>query len=224
MISLNWDINFEKVILKRNPTVPMTNYYGEGIFNLLPSDQKREPYNPLVNILKPHGSLNWLIPTGAQGGYGRSLEISKENPPEAHPGSHLRILDRMPVEFGPEYQCFLIPPVPDKAAVKEFSRLFWRIKEAIWNDISAKIREYAITSRTLVIIGYSFPFEDEHIKNLFVANNLFKNVWVLDTSEEVSKRIERYFPEAKTVFKKDGFAEIRNWPYVGEGFKPSRSE
>lgn len=217
VISLNWDINFEKLILKENPKVPMAHYYGECIFNLMPPDQKNEPYNPIIDILKPHGSLNWLIPTGTQGTYGHLREDLSEALPG---GSHLRVLDRTPVEFGCEYQCFLIPPLPDKAAVEEFSGLFWTLKEAIWNDISAKIREYAMNSRILVIIGYSFPPEDKHIKNLF-RNNRFERIIVFDKSEAIFNRIKKSFPDAKAEFKKGGFADIMNWS-VGEGFKPSR--
>jgi hypothetical protein len=50
----------------------------------------------------------------------------------------------------------LIPPVPDKVAVERFSGLFWKIKEAVWNVISAKIREYAINSRVLLLLDILF--------------------------------------------------------------------
>lgn len=222
VISLNWDINFETVLIKKNPTIPMANYYGECVFNLLPPDQKSEPYNPLVNILKPHGSLNWLIPTGIQTGFSQSLEVFKENPPELRPGSHLRVLDGMPLEFNAEYQCYLIPPVPDRAAVNGYSGLFWTIKEAIKKDIFARIKEYSKNTRTLVIIGYSFPPEDEHIKNLFTINR-FENVWVLGRSRETFTRIKGDFPDSKCTFFKKGFADILKWN-VGEGLKPSRLE
>jgi hypothetical protein len=113
--------------------------------------------------------------------------------------------------------------VPDKVAVERFSGLFWKIKEAVWNVISAKIREYAINSRVLVIIGYSFPFEDKHIENLFSCNR-FERIIVFDKSEATFNRIKEYFPGATVEFKKGGFAEIMEWPDVGEGFKPSCSE
>ena len=218
VISLNWDINFERVIHEKNPTISMANYYGEYIFNLLPFDQKNKPYNPLVNILKPHGSLNWLIPTGIEATYG-DLKVESD---KMQSGCQLRVVDNMPANFNSECQCFLIPPVPDKVAVERFSGLFWKIKEAIWNDLSEKIRKNAMNSRTLVVIGYSFPPEDEHIRKLFV-NNQFEIVQVFDTNEDVYKRIKGYFPEAKSEFKKGGFSDILKWN-VGEGFKPSRSE
>jgi hypothetical protein len=192
----------------------MKNYYGGCVFKHLPSDQKNEPYNPIVNILKPHGSLNWLIPTGVQATYGHP----EGDPSAMQPGSHLRISDGMPVGFNTEYRCFLIPPVPDRAVANEF---FLNIEEAIKNDIFARTKEYAKTTRTLVVIGYSFPNEDEHIKALF-ADNQFENVLVFDTDVDVFQRIKGYFPKAKHEFKKGGFAEIMNWPDAGEGFKPSR--
>ena len=217
VISLNWDINFEKIILKENPKVPMANYYGKCIFNLSPSDQKNEPYNPIVNILKPHGSLNWLIPTGIQSTFGNLNDRSNE----LQPAGHLRVLNEMPVDFNSEYQCFLLPPVPDEAAVDEFSGLFWRIKRAVKDDVFERIKEYAGNTRTLVIIGYSFPAEDRHIENLFM-NNRFENVSVFGIDEEVFQRIQGYFPKAKHEFRKGGFADIMEWPDVGEDFKPSR--
>ena len=205
VISLNWDINFETVIHEKHPTIPMANYYGECVFNLLPSDQKKDPYNPLVNILKPHGSFNWLIPTGIEATYG---DLKKESD-QIWPGSHLRVVDNLPANFNSEYQCFLIPPVPDKAAVNEYSELFWKIKGTIWDDISTKIKEYAINSRNLVIIGYSFPLEDEHIRNLF-ENNRFESVWLLDPSKETFKRIdkEKYFARASRRHYHGGFKDI----------------
>ncbi|MBN2345508.1 MAG: hypothetical protein JXO51_03895 [Candidatus Aminicenantes bacterium] len=218
LISLNWDINFERVIHEKNPTIPMANYYGEYIFNLLPSDQKNEPYNPLVKILKPHGSLNWLIPTDIKGTYG-DLNIESD---QMQSGCQLRVVDNLPTNFNSECQCFLIPPVPDKVAVERFSGLFWKIKETVWNVISAKIREYAINSRILVIIGYSFPPEDKHIENLFNCNR-FERIIVFDKCEATFNRIKEYFRGAKAEFKKSGFAEIMDWLDVGEGFKPSRS-
>jgi len=218
VISLNWDINFERVIHEMSPTIPMANYYGEYVFDLLPSDQKKEPYHPLVNILKPHGSLNWLIPTGAQATLGNpSMQFD-----QMQPGSHLRVVDNLPANFNSEYQCFLIPPVPDKVAVERFSGLFWLIKEAVWNVISGKIRECVINSRILVIIGYSFPPEDKHIESLFNCNR-FEKIIVFDKCKATFNRIKEYFHNPNTEFKEGGFAEIMEWSDVGEGFKPSRS-
>jgi hypothetical protein len=64
--------------------------------------------------------------------------------------------------------------------------------------------------------------ESDLKKELF-AENKFENVLVFDTDEKISRRIKKYFPEAKNEFKKGGFADIMDWD-VGEGFKPSRSE
>jgi hypothetical protein len=47
---------------------------------------------------------------------------------------------------------------------------------------------------------------------------------VFDKSEATFNRIKEYFPGATVEFKKGGFAEIMEWPDVGEGFKPSCSE
>jgi len=108
--------------------------------------------------------------------------------------------------------CFLIPPLPDSEIL--YGGHFTKQIEDIRDDMDSRIRHYAATTRTLVIIGYSFPDDDERIKELF-ANNRFENVWVYDKDKTVYERIKGYFPKVKPEFKEDGFADILNWD-VGE--------
>jgi hypothetical protein len=196
VVSLNWDINFEKAIYK-STKVDMKNYYGKCSFgHLLPYAQK-DPCNPVVDILKPHGSLNWhfLDSIGSQGEI-NGLVISNQ------------------VSIGPWVEedlhafSFLIPPLPDQN--NNYWGYYKKNVQDIRADIDSRILKIAASTRTLVIIGYSFPDDDEHIKELF-TNNRFENVWVFDTNEEVFQRIKCFFSDAKPEFKKGGFADIMNW-------------
>ncbi len=234
VVSLNWDINFEKVIhedTKNVKEIPMKNYYGYCAFKQLFLDETISSHNPIVNILKPHGSLNWhfIDRLGMQGRIVGNLNESDY---------HLVVSDH---DSGGHYVgydlwnlSFLIPPLPEKEIplINESSPHcsldpFWRRKKAIKDDIFIRIKEYAASTRMLIIIGYSFPDDDEHIKELF-KDNRFENVWVFDKSEETFARIdnEKCFQNAKRKFFKGGFADIMDWipGDVGEGFKPSRSQ
>lgn len=238
LVSLNWDINFEEVVFE-NSRVPMSNYYGEYLFKNLSHEEQEKGFNPVIEILKPHGSLNWHFRTNQLNRMRQKERIGDNEPIAAYGGNfgedeyHLHIYDHIP--NGPyvmdelSQSAFLIPPLPEKEVAlvntgdaRDYIDNYWERKKRIEDSILKRIEAHAKKSRTLVIVGYSFPVEDEHIRKLFV-NNQFENVWVLDTSEEVFRRIAGYFPKAESVFKKDGFADIMNWD-VGEGFKPSLSE
>ena len=228
LVSLNWDVNFERTVFE-STNVDMKNYYGECAFGHLFSHQQETPYNPVVDILKPHGSLNWHFVDllGLQGRLGGNL-LEKDY----HFVISNNVASGPSVDYDLRHLSFLIPPLPEKEiplineSIQHCSLdPFWKRKKAIKDDIFTRIKEYAASTCTLVIIGYSFPGDDEHIKELFVDNR-FEEVWVFDTSEKTCSDIdkERCFQNATRRFFKDGFAHIMNWPDVGEGFKPSRLE
>jgi hypothetical protein len=204
VISLNWDTNFERVIYEKlNKQVPMKYYYGQLMLGHLVPNQRNEVYKPVVEIMKPNGSLNWCFDQNDK------LAISD-------------IIYSGPwIDELLHGKSFLIPPLTEK---KWGNWHGYRPRmEKIREDINRRIRKYAVSTRTLVTIGYSFPDTDLHLQKLF-AGNRFENVWVFDTNKDVFERIKGYFPGAKNKFKERGFAEIMNWPDVGEGLKPSRSE
>ena len=112
--------------------------------------------------------------------------------------------------------------MPENEVLYFYSNRYWKKKTLIKEDIFSRIRECAASTRTLVIIGYSFPKEDEHIKELF-TNNRFENVWVFDRNKEVFQRIKGIFPDATNYkFNEGGFEDILN-PDVGAGLKPART-
>jgi hypothetical protein len=212
IISLNWDINFERTIYE-NTQVDMKNYYGECAFGHLFPSQQVTTYDPIVDILKPHGSLNWhfVDQLDLQGRYGGNL-------PEKD--YHFVISNNVEsgtfVDYTLRVLSFLIPPLSEKEIplINEnnpdrYWDPYWKRKKAINDDIFNRIKEYAASTRTLVIIGYSFPVEDEHIKNLFAINH-FENVWVLDPSNEIFNRIdkEKCFAGASRKHYHGGFKDI----------------
>jgi hypothetical protein len=196
VVSLNWDINFEKVIYKDTKKIPMKNYYGKCAFGCLHPDEQGEGFNPVIDILKPHGSLNWYF-------------IDQPNNE-----CHLNISDDFDksasADYVLQYLSFLIPPVPENEVLYFYSNRYWKKKTLIKEDIFSRIKEYAKITRTLVIIGYSFPKDDEHIKELF-ADNRFENVWVLDNSKKTFARIDKeiYFAKTSRKHYRGGFEDIR---------------
>lgn len=214
VVSLNWDTNFERVIYENlKKEIPRKNYYGKFMLRYLISTEPTDSGNPVVEILKPHGSLNWYfinqsVPNGISDGLVISDSIN--NGPWIKEDLHAN--------------SFLIPPLVEE------KWKYWRgyrprmIK--IRNDIERRICECVKSAQTLVIIGYSFPDIDTHIKKLF-TDNRFENVWVFDPDSkgDVFSRIEKIFSTKDTKIElcKGGFADIMKWPDVGEGLKPSRT-
>lgn len=238
VVSLNWDINFE-IVVSKDTRVPMSNYYSEHIFRNLLSNEQEKGFNSIVEILKPHGSLNWHFRTNELNRERQKERTGGNDPIAAYGGNfeedeyYLHVYDHVlnaPFAINELNQyAFWVPPLPEKeialldsGEARDYFDNYWIRKKKIKDSVFKKIEAHAKTSRTLVIIGYSFPSGDEHIRNLFIGNQ-FENVWVFDTSEETIARIdkEKCFQKTKRKFFRGGFAEILNLE-VGEGFKPFR--
>lgn len=196
VISLNWDANFERVVYEKlDKQISMKHFYGQFMSGHLIASQRDDPYKPVVEVMKPHGSLNWHFDRHDSLVISDSIYSGPWVDDELHANS------------------FLIPPLAEENW-KNWHGYRPRMMK-IRDDINRRIRECAACTRTLVIIGYSFPGIDKHIKNLF-ADNRFENVRVFDKNKKVFKRIKGYFPKARHEFKEGGFAEIMNWPDEGE--------
>jgi hypothetical protein len=214
IISLNWDINFEKVI-KNKTKVAMKNYYGKTVFNHLSDNNKKDNINPIVKILKPHGSLNMYFNDDKLGyeapGFAGNLPESKY---------HLFVSDHVNqnVDFPGIY--LLIPPIHeseipelnDKDIKNKFKKYGIR-KINILKGLRKEIKEVISCTDVLIIIGYSFPELDNHIYELFKDHSISRII-VLDKKEDVFDRITNHplFKKIKIKeFKKNGFEDIVNF-------------
>jgi hypothetical protein len=214
VVSLNWDINFEKVVYE-NTGVSMYHYYGRSIFDNSNKAVIGELFKPVVTILKPHGSLNWyfIANENARRLYGPHDTFGGNYPKNCYDLYVSNQID--PREAGAQ-RTFVLPPLEpseipllNKTSESRYWDPYWRRKEKIFENILLNIRSVAANSRILVIIGYSFPKEDTHILKL-LQDNKFEEVWVFDTKRDVFSRICEYFPRSKPRFFPNGFNDILN--------------
>ncbi len=217
VISLNWDFNFERVVSENIDDI--RQLYGNSVKeHFLKSEKINSRY--LFKILKPHGSLNWYflhnhaneIVIGNLNKEDYYLYISKNNNPDE--------------QFDEKYA--LLPPRPwidvqllSDNDLNEYDPYFIRkldLIKNIYNEVREMIKEASI----LVVIGYSFPKEDNHILDLFKNNNLSK-LFVLDKDRNVFNKICEYdcFSNLKEKqFTEDGF---EGFTYLEEKMKNEKS-
>jgi hypothetical protein len=214
VVSLNWDINFEKVV-HESTGVPMHHYYGRSIFDNLNKAVVDELFNPIVTILKPHGSLNWyfIANENARRLYGAHDTFGGNYPKNCY---DLYVSNQIDPRDAGAQRTFVLPPLKE-SEIPHFNETsgsrywdpYWFRKEEILKSIFDNIRSVAANSRILVIIGYSFPEEDTHILNL-LQDNQFEGVWVFDKNPDVFSRICKFFPRSKPRFFTNGFSDILN--------------
>jgi len=211
VISLNWDINFERVIYNKTK-VAMKNYYGKTVFNHLSDNYKKKNINPIVKVLKPHGSLNMYFIDNKLGyeapGFAGNLPESKY---------HLFVSDHVNQNVDSTDSYLLIPPIDeseiselnDKDIENKFKKYGIR-KINILKGLRKEIKEVISCTDVLIIIGYSFPELDNHIYELFKDHSISRII-VLDKNKDVFDKITNYplFKKIKTKeFKKKGFEDI----------------
>ena len=209
VVSLNWDINLERVIHECKK-VDMCHYYGKSIFDNLNHTTAGHSFNPIVTILKPHGSMNWhfienekareFTGDGANV-YGGILPIDCY---------HLNVVSNIVKLWNVGCRGdFLIPPEDERKKKTNFWDPYMCRTEILRESISQNITYLASTSRVLVIIGYSFPYDDAHILSLFQKNQ-FEEIWVFDKNPDVFSKICNFFPRSKSRFFANGFSDILN--------------
>jgi len=205
VISLNWDINFERVVFEQTG-ISMQNYYGETVFAHLKKSEKSLRRNPIVEILKPHGSLNQHFFGGIEHAYIGNLEKSRY---------HLYVSDCINPLNNSYNGHFIIPPINeedipllDETNVRNRFRTYAEREVELYKGIISEIKKIVTKTDTLITIGYSFPKEDHHILELFKDNRI-ERIVVFDIDKKVFDRVRSFFPKAKyTEFKEQGFKDI----------------
>jgi hypothetical protein len=166
ILTFNYDLALEKALWKVNRWTPNEGYIRVSDFEVL-EDKAKLAKSP-VRLLKLHGSLNWL-------------------PPQVLPKENLRItLDNLECWgfFFENMQTILKrdPKGPSGANTRKISKGYAGGIHPYWflpsylkpfdskkelEDIWKKARKIFEGTNNLVIIGYSFPKEDENSKSLF---------------------------------------------------------
>ena len=134
-ISFNYDTLLEQVL---------DNWFYEGLPNAN-GDGK-------INVLKPHGSVNWLhIKDGGQS------TITPQDTPVT--------LDKTGYKDNRLYQPSIVGLVANKVEFKRHNTIEGNVYgQNICSGMSAAICE----AEQLIIIGYSFPITDGYVKEVFV--------------------------------------------------------
>jgi hypothetical protein len=146
-VSTNYDILIDNAVTEQYKN-DIDLYYGVEFRNLeWPNDWRRPRIEKRVQLIKPHGSLNWLFcPTCDE------LEIT---PKEKGVVTRLisEFADRKCSECRSVYSPLIVPPT----FYKDLDNVFL---SSIWNRTNVALRKV----KHLVFCGYSFPDADILIK------------------------------------------------------------
>jgi hypothetical protein len=153
----------DKIIALSNQSVPSYisfNYdtlleQALGNYYYLALDDKIEGNYP---ILKPHGSVNWLHTAY------ESITSEKEPIP----------IDRIGFDNGILYQHSIVGLVANKIefdSQKQFKLHSGEVANLYADRIISEFKLLLREAEQLIIIGYSFPFTDTHVRNIFIESH-----------------------------------------------------
>lgn len=206
IITLNYDLMVEKLIYSildksyinanksyigfyKYPILSLKNRYKREETALWGSDEDDKYGKRLPNILKLHGSINWLwagINPTDQIYYRVGLED---------------------IDYHRDLIPYIIPPVLDKNSFYNNN-----ILKGIWQQAYEKIAE----ADEIFIIGFSFPPTDLSLRYLFnssLANNQKVNIYVINYDSNITKSTyKKIFDDNQLECNK----ENDNWKYCGK--------
>lgn len=188
-ISLNYDLLLEELLCKNIPNQNKKFYSKfykipiQNLCNRIQANTGMPTYSDICNqelseILKLHGSINWLY-SGLNST--DPLYCSADNDNEDLKG------DLIP---------YLIPPILDKNSFYNHN-----ILKYLWY----KAHDYLKEANEIYIIGFSFPLTDLAIRFLFqsaLRNNNDVKVYVInpDKSNQIKNTYKQIFPKSQLKF------------------------
>ena len=132
-----------------------------------------------INILKMHGSANWVMCHKCESGRLHFLDS------ETAIVSNVQSLSCPQCDQAGLSQ-IIVPPTWNKGIEGKFLRSVW-----------SKALQEMMTAERLFIIGYSFPKTDQFFKYMLglalARNNLLSEVYIVNPNEAVEKRFETLF-------------------------------
>ena len=150
-ISANYDIHIDNAIanLYDEKSFPVMLNYGIDFANFnLSKNSWQRPIDPMVNLYKIHGSLNWLY-----------CPICNSITITPYEGGVMRIIENIKQAKCLNCGELTVPIIVPPTYFKNMSNVFL---STVWNKSERALRE----SDVLVFCGYSFPEADMHIKYL----------------------------------------------------------
>lgn len=150
-ISANYDIHIDNAIasIYDEKDLPIMLNYGIDFTNFdLSKTSWEKPKDPMINLYKIHGSLNWLY-----------CPICNSITLTPYEGGVMRIIEN--IKHAKCLNCgeLTVPIIVPPTYFKNMSNVFL---STVWNKSERILRE----SDVLVFCGYSFPEADMHIKYL----------------------------------------------------------
>ena len=175
-ISANYDIHIDNAIanLYDEKSFPVMLNYGIDFANFnLSKNSWQKPIDPMVNLYKIHGSLNWLY-----------CPICNSITITPYEGGVMRIIENIKQAKCLNCGELTVPIIVPPTYFKNMSNVFL---STVWNKSERALRE----SDVLVFCGYSFPEADMHIKYLLKrvqTSRLKDNLKVIVVNNHSKKR------------------------------------
>ncbi|MEF9990635.1 MAG: SIR2 family protein [Romboutsia sp.] len=206
-ISANYDIHIDNTIASvYRKTEPIMLNYGVDFNNFNFKNDWSKPKEPMVNLYKIHGSLNWLY-----------CPICNSLTLTPYEGGVMRLLKNINEAKCLECSELTIPIIVPPTYFKVMSNVFL---STVWNKTEKSLRNTDI----LVFCGYSFPDADIHIKymikrvqtsrkkppmKIIVFNNHFNK-----KEDSLIKEEERYkrFLGEDVIFTNNSFQDFASNP------------
>jgi hypothetical protein len=196
VISLNWDILLDRRLGSTGPNLPRTYIdYGTHCTGLGNEDDRVKPallarrdQEPVVPLLKLHGSLNWLICPQCERLY---INWTRKIALETHT-----------CRACGQDQIYLQPSIVLPTFQKTLDTFHYR---HIWNQAAIELSE----ATKVVFLGYSFPLADFDFRALITKHlrTTAEVEVVLHESDETNgtgKRYEDYFGGHRCKVRYDG--------------------
>lgn len=208
-ISVNYDIHIDNAIanLYDERDFPVMLNYGIDFTNFnFDKNSWQRPKEPMVNLYKIHGSLNWLY-----------CPICNSITITPFEGGVMRIIENINQAKCLNCGQITVPIIVPPTYFKNMSNVYL---STVWNKSEKAIRE----SDVLIFCGYSFPEADMHIKYLLkrvqtsrtkenlkviVVNNHSKKKNSLREKEK--NRYERFLGK-DVIYTRYSFEEFANNP------------
>lgn len=217
VVSFNYDLLMDRALRARGDWV-IDDGYGLSFHRIGHRDGDEVTWRPpastasVVQLLKPHGSLNWLYPRDAfQSNVNVDLHgIDRPTPPEllyCLEDMHETFLDDHPVyEWWERYEhheagrvfdmhALIVPP-----AVTKPYRNFEPMIGSVWANA---LKALLFDASHIVFVGYSFRPEDLRSWWLFrkvaAESEVLETIHVVDPSEAVFERVSDVFGGREVV-------------------------
>ena len=192
IVLLNWDTLLEKLVKEVCNDIKIDYcFYTYSLYDEhhIPHINLKSKNEKNLKIIKPHGSINWLLCQNCQRMYVDDKEVKSIGKETEQICPNCKMYSKFSVEL----DNFIITPT----IIKNFDNLHLKY---IWNNALIEIQE----AKKITFIGYSFPKADYEflylVKKAFSKNKQIIVVDVASAQKNVKKRYETIFSNVEFNF------------------------